>query len=253
VAVVFDWSMTMLGYPAHQLSGVPVVGVSHMSTHAALRFAESIGCYTGWLQADGQQAQLDGLVAGKPTWVALAELFVEGRIANTEGVVSGDLHFAAAVPANGEPPGDRSLEHWAESGQRLWLRVIDNEFTYFGGLDDGALERLLCWFISQRPLDESWQDQRIDPKLVEELIDGLFAHGWSRNYSLVRHGRKPTVELWGGAHARCVLQHQELHRLGAVNHGMQLSRRSAIWKGAVLDRDCPLNDETGRLRPRPTG
>lgn len=249
---LLDWSMTILGYPAHRLSGAAVVGVSHMSTHAALRFAEGIGCYTGWIVADSDQPQLEGLRAGEPTWVALAELFVEGRVANTEGVVSGSLVFASAVPASGPPPEDRSLIAWAEEGGRAWLEVRDNETAYFGGLSDAALEGLLAWFACQRPLDADWRATRFEPSLAEDLRGGLFDHGWTRNGSLVATGRRPQVELWAGVHERSVLEHHEVHRLSAVHRGLRLTLAGDTWRGAEIEGPCPLDDHTGRSVPRLT-
>ena len=48
-----NWSMSLTGYPAHARSGTRVIGVSHMSTFAAIRVAEALGLATGWLFAEG--------------------------------------------------------------------------------------------------------------------------------------------------------------------------------------------------------
>jgi len=109
MAASLNWSMTIVGYPKHQRSGTTVVGVSHMTTHEVMRFAEALNFYTGWLLSEGAQPQLEGVRAGRPMWIALAEMFAERRIVKTEGIASGALVFAAAAAANGQPPGDRSL------------------------------------------------------------------------------------------------------------------------------------------------
>ena len=95
---ILNWSSTILTYPAHARSAVPVIALSHMNTHEALRFAESIGLFTGWVITEQPQPLLQGLLEGKPSWVSLAEMFVERRIVKTEGMVSGSVIFTAAVP-----------------------------------------------------------------------------------------------------------------------------------------------------------
>ena len=175
---LLDWSMNIVGYPPHQRSGSAVVGVTHMSTHTALRVAEALGLYTGWLQAEGEQPQLEGIEVRDPAWVVLAELFVEQRVAYTEGVVSGSLVFGAAVPANGQPPRDRSLIAWTEAGGRPWMQIVDNENVYFGGLDEAGIDLLLSWFLCQKPLDLEWREQTLDPDAGAALRRGLFQHGW---------------------------------------------------------------------------
>ena len=52
---LLNWSMTMIGYPAHARSASRVVGLTHMTTHEALQFAENLGVSAGWLQVEGSQ------------------------------------------------------------------------------------------------------------------------------------------------------------------------------------------------------
>lgn len=248
---MLDWSMTMLGYPAHRRGRLPVVGISHLSTHQALRLAEQLGIYTGWLVAETDQPHLENMVPGLPHWVALAELFVENRVANTTGVVSGSTVFAAAVPANGRPPSDRSLISWAEESSRPWVQIVDNEHAYWGGLSDEALDKLVLWFLNQAPLDGAWQRQSLHPQLAPQLRNGLFEHGWTRNGSLIRRGWSTTLELWGGIHERCVLDHDPGLPLGEVQTGLRLQLRGNKWRGEDLPGPCPLNDGSGRATPRP--
>ena len=241
--------MTIIGYTEHQLSGARVVGVSHMSTHAALRFAESIGLFTGWLITESEQPQLEGIQSGAPTWVALAEMFVEGRVANTEGIVSGTVIFAAAVPANGKPPRDRSMKTWAEEGGRVWIEVIDNETAYIGGLDDDGVDKLLQWFVAQLPLNLDWRETDFEDEIRSDLRSGLFEHGWTRNCSLVTSGWRTSVDLWSGVHARCVLPHDDLKHLNSQPMGVRLSLKGECWHGRTLGDACPLDVDTGRATP----
>jgi hypothetical protein len=248
---LLDWSMNIVGYRPPQRSGAAVVGVTHMNTHAALRVAEELGLYTGWLHAEGQQPQLEGIEARDPVWVVLAELFVEQRIAKTEGVVSGSLTFGAAVPANGQPPRDRSLIAWTEAGRRPWMQVVDNENVYFGGLDDAGVDQLLCWFLSQRPLNQDWREVHLAEGGAAVLRRGLFEHGWSRNGDLVMTGWRPTVDLWAGVHALSPLEHDEMQRLSSLQKGVRVACKSGEWAvRPLVDEDCPLDDETGRAAPR---
>jgi hypothetical protein len=184
-----NWSMTILGYRRHQRSAAAVVGVSHMSTHEVMRFAETLQLYTGWLLATGSQPQLEGVRAGRPTWVALAEMFADRRIAKTEGVTSGSLVFVAAVPAQGQPPTDRPLTQWADEQRLPWVEVVDNEAAYWGGLSDAQVDRLLAWFCAQRPLELDWRESAFDAATSARLRHGLFEHGWTRNLELARPGR----------------------------------------------------------------
>ena len=101
-----------------------------------------MGAYTGWTVVDGIQEQIDHPGEG-PQWTVLAELFVEGRVANTEGMMGGALEFVAAPQAAGEPPADRSLREWAEELGALWVHVIDNEMAYWG---DSKTIISRCWF-----------------------------------------------------------------------------------------------------------
>lgn len=248
---LLDWSMNMIGYAPHRLSGAGVVAVTHMSTHAAFRVAEALGMYTGYLHCQGQQPQLQGIEAREPTWVVLAELLVEDRVANTEGVVSGALTFAAAVPASGAPPADRPLVSWTEAHGRPWMRIVDNENVYFGGLSDSAIDQLLCWYLCARPLQLAWRECGLAAPTAATLRHGLFDHGWSRNAELVMTGWRPTVDLWAGVHDRCPLAHDELERLSTLQYGVRLTLKGGEWHGKPLrDEECPLDDETGRATPR---
>ena len=47
--------MNIAGYPPHTRSASRVVGVTHMSTFAAMRFLEDLGILNGWLLAEGTQ------------------------------------------------------------------------------------------------------------------------------------------------------------------------------------------------------
>ena len=148
---LLNWSMTVLGYPAHARAASRVVGLTHMSTHDALNFIEVQGLSTGWLQVEGSQPQLERIREGTRVDVNLPELFASSKIIQTEGVASGALTFVAADPKLGKPPSDRSLITWAEEHQRPWLEVIDNDVTYFGGLDDTQIDALVNWFLARRP------------------------------------------------------------------------------------------------------
>ncbi|MDA3963844.1 MAG: hypothetical protein PF961_23895 [Planctomycetota bacterium] len=246
--------MNMIGYAPHRRSGSAVVGMTHMSTHTAFRVAEALGLYTGWLHCDGEQPQLEGIEAREPVWVVLAELFVEQRVANTEGVVSGSLTFGSAVQANGTPPSDRSLQAWTESGNRPWMQIVDNENVFFGGLNEAAIDQLLCWFLCARPLTVDWRECGLAPAAAKALRSGLFEHGWSRNADLVMTGWRSTVDLWAGIHALSPLEHEELERLSTLQRGVRLTLKGGEWQlKPLIDEECPLDDETGRATPRLSG
>src|SRR5258708_2739440 len=146
---LLNWSMTMIGYPAHARSASRVVGLTHMTTHEALQFAEvlgelqglvgshvgqqfaeNLGVSAGWLQVEGSQPQLERIREGTRVGVSLPELFATSRVIDTQGVASGALTFVAADPARGKPPTDRSLIAWAEEQAAPWLEVIDNDAAY---------------------------------------------------------------------------------------------------------------------------
>ena len=240
--------MTAIGYPPHAKAGVRVVAVSHMSTFASLRFCEDIGIRTGWILAEGSQPQLDHVDAGSPTWVALSKMFADARIVATEGLASGRLIFAAATPAAGRPPTDRPLTAWAELHHQPWLEVIDNETSLWGGLTDPQLSRLLAWFVCQRPLEADWRNSRVESRCFARLRQGLFEHGWTRNLALVRSDRK-TVDLWGGAHRTCLLDHAGLPLPSQANSGLRLRLDLGELSASELTERCPVADDTGKLAP----
>lgn len=245
---MLNWSMTAAGYPAHTRSGARVVGVSHMSTFAAMRFLEEIGVSTGWLLAEGSQPQLERVTVGRATRVGLPELFAERRVVRTEGLASGSLLFAAGARA-GEPPPDRPLIPWAEARGQVWLELVDNEVAYWGGLEDGHLDRLLLWFICQRPIEIDWRSLRIEPRTMTLLRHGLFEHGWSRNLALVKPERGIS-ELWGGIHRHALVDTRHHPRPGAVQVGLRLRQEfREIDAKDILER-CPLDDDTGKLSLR---
>lgn len=244
---ISNWSMNVIGYPAHRRSGSPVVGVSHMSTHEVLRFAEVLQLATGWLRAEGSQPQLERVRGNDTSWVSLAELFADRRVVMTDGLASGSLVFVAARPAHGTPPADRTLAAWAVERQLTWVEVIDNEIAYWGGLKPPQVDRLLAWFLCQRPLDRDWRATRLPPPLAGRLRHGLFEHGWTRNLELVKTGKRPSVDLWGGIHATCILDHAALPAPSRVNTGFHFALAGDEWEGAELGGRCPLNDDNGKL------
>ena len=246
---LLDWSMSMIGYPAHRRCGVPVVGLSHMSVHAALRFAEAHGLFTGWVVSSGPAPHLEGLRPEVPTWVALAEFFVERRVAYTEGMISGALTFVHAVPADGQPPEDRSIEAWAESLRKPWVQVIDNEVAYWGGVDDVLVDALLCWHLCERPIDKPWTQTSLEPEGAAVLRRQLFATGLTRNLSLCRNGWRTAVDLWSGVHHRCMLDHGVHPPLSSIQQGWRAQLRGDVWSVQELDGNCPLDDERGRVTP----
>lgn len=240
-----NWPMTLIGYPPHARSGVRVVGVSHMSTFSALRVAEELGLYTGWLLAEGSQPQLEGVRAGQATWAALSQLFSQSKVVQTEGLAQGTLRFAAATPAAGQPPADRPLAVWAESHGQPWLEVVDNELAYWGGLSDGQLDRLLVWFCCQRPFDFDWRKVKCEQRARGRLRHGLFEHGWTRNLALVRPERR-AADLWAGVHQTCRLDRGSCPLPSRVQTGLRLTVDFGEIACDDLAELCPLVDETGK-------
>ncbi len=241
-----NWSMSITGYPAHARSGARVVGVSHLSTFSALRQAEGFGLSGGWLFAEGAQPQLDGLRAGAPQYVKLTDLFATRMVVQTEGLANGSLVFAAGRPEDGEPLSGRSLIAWAEAKGQPWVEVIDNEFGYWGGLDDARLAKLLAWFLSQRPLDLDWRKQVIEGRTLAKLRHGLFEHGWTRNVGLAVPGRHQ--DLWAGIHLTCPLEHTKLPLPSRVSSGLRLRADLGEFTGRESPDRCPINDESGKAR-----
>ena len=97
-----------------------------------------------------------------------------------------------------------------------------------------------------------WQDVRFTTDLARRLQKGLFTHGWSINHNLVSEGRSGRVEIWGGVHERCILEHQAIHRLSSVNQGYRLTLRTSTWTGEAIEEDeCPIHDVTGRVSRQP--
>jgi hypothetical protein len=245
---LLNWSMTVLGYPAHARSASRVVGLTHMSTHDALNFIEVQGLSTGWLQSEGSQPQLERIREGTRVDVNLPELFASSKIIQTEGVASGALTFVAADPRLGKPPTDRTMITWAEDHQLPWLEVIDNDVTYFGGLSDAQIDALLAWFLSRRPAELQWRKTLLDPRLAARLRHGLFEHGWTRNLELVKVGRKTFSDLWGGVHRKCLLEHGAIAGPSQVQIGLRLCHENGTWTGRdISDQRCVLSDDTGKL------
>jgi hypothetical protein len=152
------------------------------------------------------------------------------------------------LPGDGEPPGDRSLITWAEELGRPWALVVDNECTYWGGLGDIMCDALLRWFCGRHPVGGRWQDYRFDTRLARILHRGLFDHGWTRNHDQVVTGMFPRIDLWGGLHARSILEHQPTHALSSVQRGLRLTLRGLTWTSEELEPPTPLDAETGRVR-----
>jgi len=219
-----------------------------MSTFAALRFCEDLGIRSGWILSEGSQPQLDQVEAGTPTWVALSKLFADARIVATEGLASGRLVFAAATPAAGRPLTDRPLTAWAEQHHQPWLEVVDNEICLWGGLSDHHLSSLLAWFVCQRPLGVDWKSVRVESRCFSRLRQGLFEHGWTRNLALVRADRK-TVDLWGGAHRTCMLDHLGKPLPAQANTGVRARIDLGEMSASELTERCPIADDTGKLTP----
>lgn len=241
-----NWSMSLTGYPAHARSGTRVVGVSHMSTFAAMRVAEGLGLGTGWLFAEGAQPQLEGLRAGAPQYVSLGQLFAARMVVQTEGLANGSLVFAAGGQSDGEPLSGRSLIAWAEAKNQPWVEVIDNEICYWGGLDDQRLGKLLVWFLSQRPLDLDWRRQVIEGRCLARMRHGLFEHGWTRNLGLAVPGR--AQDLWGGIHLTCLLDHSRLPLPSKVSVGLRIRADLGEFTARDISDRCPINDESGKAR-----
>jgi hypothetical protein len=246
---LLNWSMTMIGYPAHARSASRVVGLTHMSTHEALQFAENLGVSAGWLQVEGSQPQLERIREGTRVGVSLPELFATSRVIDTQGVASGALTFVASDPARGKPPTDRPLVAWAEEQAAPWLEVIDNDAAYWGGLHDKQVDRLLAWFLSRRPLEVEWRKALIEPRFAARLRAGLFDHGWTRNLELAKPRGRITCELWGGVHRTCILDHAAQPAPSSVQTGVRASFDAGQWVGRELaDQRCLLSDETGKLQ-----
>lgn len=238
--------MTLAGYPPHARSGGRVVGVTHMSTFAAMRFLEAIGVAGGWLLAEGSQPQLERVRQGRPTQVGLAELIADRRVVQTEGLASGSLLFAAAPKGAVEPPGDRPLPAWAEAHGQPWVEVVDNETAYWGGLDDARINRLITWFVCQRPLEQDWRTVTLEPRTLAILRHGLLEHGWTRNLSLAKPERGMS-DLWGGVHHGSMLDHRHHPRPGAAQIGLRLRLEFGELYGKDLLERCPLDDDTGKV------
>lgn len=245
---LLNWSMTIVGYPAHTRCAARVVGVTHTTTHDALNFAENIGLHTGWMQLEGSQPQLERIREGTRVGVSLPELFASSKVIQTEGIASGALTFVAADPARGKPPGDRSLVTWADELGAPWIQVVDNDAAYLGGLSDAQIDRLLTQFLSRRPVEVDWRKATIDPRLAARLRAGLFDHGWTRNLGLVKPGRRTLADLWGGVHRTCILDHSASPTPLQAQVGLRLSCDNGTWSGKDLsDQRCLLSDDTGKL------
>jgi hypothetical protein len=240
---LLDWSTSLIGYPAHRRSGVPVLGVSHCTVHDALRFAESLAWFTGWVRADAAAAHLVGLPGGLSAWSVLAECFVERRIVHTEGPVGGCLTFVPAVQADGRPPVDRGLIDWVEGRGRPWLEVIDNEMAYWGGLDQAQQRALLTWFCDRRPLPYG-AGHAVDPVAAEALLAESFRSGLSRNGALVEEARQ---QLWAGVHEHCMLDRAGYPFPSELDLGYQLVLQAGRWCLEPLEGACPIDDQRGRV------
>lgn len=224
-----------------------MVGISHMSTHEVMRFAEEQHFKTGWLMAEGSQTQLERVKEGTPHWVTLTQLFAEQRIVKTEGVASGSVVFVAATPEAGQPPADRGLQQWAETRKLPWVEIIDNEVAYWGGLSDAQVDRLMNWFCCQRPIETDWRKAHLEAKAAARLRRGLFEHGWTRNLELAKPRKKPTLDLWGGAHRSCILDHNQVPAPSQVSSGVRLTLEGDAWSVVDLNERCILSDDNGKL------
>jgi hypothetical protein len=200
---------------------------------------------SGWLFAEGAQPQLAGVRAGAPQFVQVGQALANRMVVQTEGLASGSLVFASAGRTDGEPLSGRSLIAWAEAKNQPWVEVIDNEIAYWGGLDDRRLDRLMLWFLVQRPLDFDWQKLRWDPATAARLRHGLFEHGWTRNLELIRPTR---IDLWGGVHRTCVLEHGALPMPSQVQNCLRLRPDGSEVTGRDVADRCPIDDETGKSR-----
>jgi hypothetical protein len=245
---LLNWSMTMVGYPPHARSASRVVGLTHMSTHEALNFADNQGMASGWLLVEGSQPQLERVQEGTRVGVSLREMLSDSRVSKTEGVASGSVFFVAGDPATGKPPADRSLIAWAEERRQPWVEVIDNDAAYWGGLSDAQIERLCAWFLCRRPAEQDWRKVRIEPRLAGRLRHGLVEHGWTRNLELVKTGRRLSCDLWGGVHRRCILDHANSPAPAKVQIGLRLTLEDGQWLGKDIEQRCLLSDDTGKLQ-----
>lgn len=243
---LLDWATTIVGFPAHHRSAVPVVALSHMACHEGLRVAERLGWFTGWIAIDQEQPLLEGVPIGKPSWVALASLFVDGRIGETQGMVGGTVRFVPAAPAHGEPPAGADLFEWANSLGRPWLELTDNEQAQWGGLTQTEIEAVLRFFVCTRPLDLDWTTCELDPASADLLRAGLFEHGWTRNGELV--SSKEQV-LWGGLPHRGALDGTQIHILSVIQRGLRVKHDSTRWRAVPAAGHCPLDDASGRRAP----
>lgn len=245
---ITNWSMSILGYPAHSRSAARVVGVSHMSTHEALRFAEHQGLSAGWLLAEGSQPQLERVRQGTPLGVSLVELFTDSKVVKTEGLASGSLVFVAAALHRGQPPVDRSLSAWADENRHPWVEVVDNEVAYWGNLSDPQIERLMTLFLCRHPVDGDWRTTEWNPRSSARLRTGLFEHGWTRNLDLARKKPHSQCDLWGGIHRTCVVEHAGRPLPTQVQVGVRVVYEAGRWETKELvDETVPLQDETGKL------
>lgn len=244
--VSLNWSMAAIGYPAHRRGARPTVGLSHMNTYDVLNVAEHLGLAQGWLQAEGNQPQLEGMRVRQPLRVDLRSLLADRRVVMTDGLASGSLCFVAAGEDAGEAPTDRPLGVWADELGRPWIEVVDNELAYWGGLDDAQVDVLMAWFLAQRPLGIDWRRIKPDPRLAGRLRQGLFSHGWLRNLALVETGRRASLELWGGIHGACLLDHAGLLTPSRVSTGLDLTLGDT-WRGEESRHRCPLGDDNGKM------
>jgi hypothetical protein len=243
---LLNWSQTIVGYAERTRSGSRVVGLSHMSTFAAMRFAEEIGLRTGWLVADGALPQLENIRRGAPTAISLATLLADRRVAMTEGVSSGTLWFAAAATGAPGPALGQALNAWAEANRQPWVQIIDNEACYWGGLSDAQLARLLAWFLCQHPMQADLRKIRIEPRTFARLRAGLLDHGWTRNLELVRADRA-MCDLWAGVHQTCILDHAGRPGCAQAASGLRITIDFNEIQGVDIREPCPIADATGKL------
>lgn len=245
-----DWSMSILGYARHTRNGSAVIGVTHVSTHDALRVANAIGMQSGLIWCDDMAAQVEHLPADRPTWAPITRLFADQRVINTEGMVGGVLTFVhSQKEVHPQLDADRSPTEWAEDQGQAWIEIVDNEMAYWGGLDEEQQCRLVSWFCSRRPLDGAWEDRPIHPDSWPLIKNGLYSHGWTRNCDLVAEGRKRKQEWWAGLHQKSALEHKQAPALSALNQGLLLRVQGQQWVAEAVDDICPLDDKHGRLHP----
>jgi len=242
---LLDWSSSLIGYREHQLRASRVLGVHPSTIHGALRLAEELQLYTGWMQADAAPAHVVGLTDTSPNWSILAELFVERRVALTEGPVGGEVVFVATAPAHGEPPRDQGLLSWAEQLGQPWLQVIDNEMAFWGHLQPWQEQVVLRWFLEQVPLP-SQRHRQVEHGLAEELLGAACQHGLTRNASQVQDQQQA---LWAGIHDDCPLPHRHCPLLSQVDQGWRIQREDTRWCRDQLLEGCKLDDRRGRCKP----